>query len=84
MYLKDSNGEKSLSATVAMITFAVVLLKVLMNNSMIQLADFSYSFGTISSDEIAALLGTTLGTYAIRRHTDRKFTARGGSGSVEP
>lgn len=82
MYLKDSNGEKSLTATFAIITFFVVLLKFLFSGAEISLIGFSYSFGSVSSDEIAAMLGTTLGTYSIRRYTDRKFSTR--RDTIEP
>ena len=82
MYLKDSDGSKSLTATCAIIAFVVVLIKFLFSGAEISLSGFSYSFGFIGSDEIAALLGTTLGTYSIRRYTDRKFPSR--RDTVEP
>lgn len=84
LMIKDSDGKKSLTTTLAVVTFVIVMLKVLLNGASISIGTFSYTFGTISSDEIAALLGTTLGTYAFRRHTERKFAARGGNESVEP
>lgn len=73
MYLKDSTGKKSLTVTVSMITFAVVMIKVLIGGSSFTIGGSSFSFGSIGSDEIIALLGPTLGAYSFRRYTDKKF-----------
>jgi len=74
MMFKDSTGRKSLTVTLSIISFAVVMLKTLFSGASISIEGlFSYSFGTIGADEIAALLTPVLGTYAFRRYTDRKF-----------
>lgn len=67
MYIKDSNGVKSLTATLAYIAFAVVMLKVLFNGASVVLADFSYSFGEIDSASIGTILVPVLGSYTARR-----------------
>lgn len=73
MYLADSNGKKSLTATLSIIAFVIVMIKLLVNNSAIQVGTFAYSFGAIDATEIAAVLGPILGTYAFRRYTDSRF-----------
>lgn len=73
MYLNDSDGKKSLTATLSIIAFAIVMVKVLLNNSAIQVGGLAYSFGSIGSTEIAAVLSPILGTYAFRRYTDKRY-----------
>ena len=63
MFITDTSGNKSLTATMAIIGFAVVMIKVLMNGAAVG----SISFGTIDSLSIAAILGPILGTYTARR-----------------
>lgn len=77
MYLNDSTGKKSLTATLSIIAFVIVMLKLLVNNSGIQIGGFSYSFGSIGSAEIASILGPILGTYAFRRYTDKRYGSAG-------
>lgn len=61
--IKDSSGNKSLTATLAVIGFGVVMLKVLLSGATVG----SVAFGTIDSLSIAAVLGPVLGTYTARR-----------------
>lgn len=70
MMLKDSKGNKSLTATLSIVGFIIVMLKFLLSGAQIDVAGFSYSFGTIDSLSIAAILTPILGTYAYRRHTE--------------
>jgi len=63
MFIRDSSGNRSLTATITVIGFAVVMLKVLISGASIG----SVSFGTIDSLSIAAILGPILGTYTARR-----------------
>lgn len=63
MFITDTNGNKSLTATVAMIGFIVVMIKVLLSGASIG----AISFGSIDSLSIAAILGPVLGTYTARR-----------------
>ncbi len=63
MFIRDTSGKKSLTATLAVIGFAVVMVKVLLSGGSIG----SVSFGTIDSLAIAAILGPVLGTYTARR-----------------
>lgn len=69
-YFRDSNGNESLTATLSIIAFTIVMVKVLIGGASIAAGEFSYSFGTIDSLSIAAILGPCLGAYAVRRHTD--------------
>lgn len=63
MYLKDTSGNRSMTATIAFVAFAVVMLKVLLNEVTVGSVDF----GTIDSLSIAAILTPTLGAYTARR-----------------
>lgn len=62
-FLTDTSGNKSLTATVAVIGFTVVMVKFLLSGASIG----SVSFGSIDSLSIAAVLGPILGTYTARR-----------------
>lgn len=73
LFMKDSNGKKSFTVTVSVITFAVVMLKVLVGGTSFNIGDVSVAFGNIGSDEIIALLGPTLGAYSFRRYTDSRY-----------
>lgn len=73
MFLKDSDGKKSFTVTMSVVTFIVVMIKVLVGGSAFSIGGVSMSFGNIGADEIIALLGPTLGAYSFRRYTDRRF-----------
>jgi hypothetical protein len=73
MFMKDSDGKKSFTVTISVITFAVVMLKVLVGGTAFSVGGFSVSFGNIGADEIVALLGPTLTAYTARRYTDARF-----------
>lgn len=73
MYMKDSDGKKSFTVTMSIITFVVVMLKVLVGGTSFTIGGVSMDFGNIGSDEIIALMGPTLGAYSFRRYTDRRY-----------
>jgi len=73
LFMKDSDGKRSFTVTASVITFIVVMLKVLVGGSSFTIGGVSVSFGNIASDEILALLGPTLGAYSFRRYTDQKY-----------
>ena len=75
MFMKDSDGKKSFTVTMSVITFVVVMVKVLVGGSAFSIGGVSMSFGPIGSDEILALLGPVLGTYSFRKYTDRRYDA---------
>jgi hypothetical protein len=75
MFMKDSDGKRSFTVTISVITFAVVMIKVLIGGSAFSFGAISMSFGPIGSDEIAVLLTPVLGTYSFRKYTDRKYGA---------
>jgi hypothetical protein len=67
-YLKNSNGEESLTATLLVATFVVTLLKLL-------LAGVEYkglSFGKFSGSDFAAAIGAVGALYWGRRHTEKR------------
>lgn len=63
MMIKDSTGNKSMTATIAYVAFAAVLIKFLLSGVTVGM----FSFGVIDSFSIAAILGPTLGAYTVRR-----------------
>jgi len=79
MFIKDSSGNRSLTATLAVISFAVVMLKVLLSGASVALAGASYSFGTIDGLTIGAIFGPILGTYTARRWGDPAPSGDSGS-----
>ena len=66
LWIKKSDGTPDASLTIAMVTMAVVLIKVLLAGAAIG----PFSFGSIDAGVIAALLTPTLGAYVARRYTD--------------
>ncbi len=67
MYMKDSGGTKSLTATLAYVSFFVVMVKVLFSGASITVGSLSYDFGTIDALVIGAIFGPILGSYTVRR-----------------
>lgn len=84
MFMKDSDGEKSFTVTISVITFAVVMLKVLVGGTSFNVGGVAVAFGSISSDEIVALLGPTLGAYTARRYTDKRYPCATEAAEAEP
>lgn len=71
MFITDTSGNRSLTATVAFFGFVVVMVKVLLNGASISIAGgASYSFGSIDSLTVAAIMSTILGAYTVRRLGD--------------
>ena len=79
MFMKDSDGKKSFTVTISIITFAVVMLKVLVGGTSFSVGGLNVSFGNIEAAEIVALLGPTLTAYTARKYT----AARYGDGSED-
>lgn len=67
MFITDSSGNKSLTATIATVGFAVVMLKLLLSGVEFTIGSGTYNLGSISAAEIAAVLTPTLGSYTARR-----------------
>lgn len=67
MFLKDSYGNRSLTATMAIVAFVIVMLKVLLSGASFNFGGLSYSFGTIDSLTVGAILAPVLGSYTVRR-----------------
>lgn len=75
MWIKNTEGKRDSALTFSAIAFAVVLLKVLLGGTELNLLGWSLNLQPIGADVVAALLGCTMGTYAVRRYTDRKYLA---------
>jgi small neutral amino acid transporter SnatA (MarC family) len=74
MWIKNTEGRRDSALTFSAIAFAVVLLKVLLGGTELTLLGWSLTVQPIGADVVAALLGCTMGTYAVRRYTDRKYS----------
>ena len=67
MFIKDTSGNKSLTATIAFASFIVVMVKVLLSGASISLGAATYSFGSIDGLTIGAIFTPTLAAYTARR-----------------
>lgn len=77
IWLKNSEGEPDAMLTLAVIGFAVCLLKVLLGGIEFEIVEkHSWSLGSVDAATVAAILGPTLGAYVARRHTDKKFAPK--------
>lgn len=74
MFMKDSDGKKSFTVTVSIITFIVVMFKVLVGGTAFSVGTVNVAFGNIGAEEIMALLGPTLGAYSFRKYTDMRYS----------
>ena len=70
MFIKDSGGTKSLTATMVVISFLVVMVKVLFNGAEFTIGGSLYSLGSIDALTIGAIFGPILGSYTARRWND--------------
>ncbi len=75
MLLTDTGGNKSLTHTLCIVAFIVVMVKVVIGGASVAIGGFSYSFGTIDSLSIAAILSPVLGAYVARRYTTANISA---------
>jgi uncharacterized membrane protein len=75
MWIRNTDGRRDSALTFSAIAFAVVLIKVLLGGTELTLLGWSLVVQPVSSDVVAALLGCTMGTYAVRRYTDRKYSS---------
>lgn len=72
-WIKNTSGKEDAMLTIAVIGFAIVVLKLLLAGNSIMVSGNAYNFGALSAAEIAAILTPTLGAYVTRRHTDCKW-----------
>ena len=80
MFIKDSSGRPSLTATMAIVSFSVVMLKVLLSGASLSLGGSSYSFGTIDGMTIGAIFTPILGSYTVRRWGSPATETQGSGG----
>jgi hypothetical protein len=67
MFITDTSGSKSLTATLAYVSFFVVMIKVLFSGASITVGSWAYEFGTIDALVIGAIFAPILGSYTARR-----------------
>lgn len=72
MFIYDTDGKKSLTATMTLIGFVIVMIKLLFNEVEIHIGESIYSFGQIDAATIAAVLTPILGSYTARRWKNDK------------
>lgn len=77
MFIRDTSGNRSMTATLAYVAFAIVMLKFLLNGMTVG----AWSFGTIDAASIAAVLTPTLGAYTARRWGAPAVTSTSNFGS---
>lgn len=80
MFIKDSSGNKSLTATIVVISFLVVMVKVLLSGASVSIGNSSYSFGTIDGFTVGAILTPILGSYTARRWGNGTADTQGSGG----
>lgn len=83
MFIKDSTGNKSLTATLALVGFIVVMIKLLFSGASVSVGSFSYEFGAIDAAMIAAVLTPVLGSYTARRWGNPAPTEPPDTGSAD-
>lgn len=71
LWIKNTDGKPDAMLTFATAAFLFVLFKLFFNGAEIE----GYDFGTIDSDQIAAVLGPTFLAYVGRRYTDAKHAS---------
>lgn len=71
--MKNSAKKPDAMLTFAFIAFVVTIIKFLLNDVSISMLETSFDFGTIDASIIAALLTPTMGSYVLRRGTDKKY-----------
>ena len=79
MFITDTSGKKSLTATLAVVSFVVVMVKVLLSGASLSIGSSTYSMGTIDGFTIGAIFGPILGSYTARRWNDPTGGDTGGS-----
>lgn len=72
-WIKNSSGNRDAMLTLTVITFAVVLLKVIFGGTTINIGEWAISIDPISPELAGALLGPNIAGYVFRRHTDKKY-----------
>lgn len=80
MFIKDTSGNRSLTATVVVIGFFVVMVKVLLSGASVSIGSSTYSFGTIDGFTAGAILTSTLGSYTARRWGGSTVDVQGSGG----
>ncbi len=71
--IRNSEGKKDLMATLMVVSFFVVVGKVILSGISFATGDLTVSVEPIGPELAAVLLGTNTAGYVMRRHTDRKF-----------
>lgn len=76
MWIKNPNprvNRKDTMLTLSVYAFSVVCFKILFAGVSFSFGeDFSFTFGSIDSAVVAALLAPTLGSYVARKYVDYK------------
>lgn len=75
-WIKNSDGKPDAMLTLTMVSFIVVMVKIMFGGTSINIGSFIMSIDAISPELAATLLGTNTAGYVFRRHTDKKFEAK--------
>ena len=72
--MKNSNDKKDAVLTFAAVAFLFVMLRFLVSGVSFDVADkFNVDFGELDASLVAAVIAPTLGSYVMRRATDKKY-----------
>lgn len=82
-WFRNADGKKDAMLSFAIVSFAVVILKVLFGGMIIAVSGKTFTIGTIDASIIAAMLTPTLGSYVARRHTDAKFSSEADAAAAD-
>ena len=72
--IKNSEGRKDAILTFAAVAFLFVMLRFIVSGVSLKITDnFNIDFGELDATLVAAVITPTLGSYVMRRATDRKY-----------
>jgi hypothetical protein len=75
-WIKNSDGKPDAVLTMALVGFAIVLVKVLASGVTFAFQGVDYNMGSVDASTVAAILTPTLGSYVARKYTDKKFSKK--------
>ena len=72
-WIKNTDGKQDAVFTMTVISFFVILFKIVLGGVSFSVGESTFTFGIVDSGTIVAFLGPLLTAYVGRRYTDRKY-----------